>query len=536
MKRSLRMMRILTVAFLGYVVGCNSQSTTKPSGESKSALTSPTAQATADEPSDSVVVPRSAPVASVPIVVRPVDWAAVTQGAQIVSVTPEELQGGGLEERYPTPVVEVRGTVLSIDTDLMGPEFSSVRLQGPGGDAIPVRILERQAFARVGPGQVVTLQGKKVDVSAIEHFPFRILDAGVNLCPVITSSQISEDFAKDPQLAHEKYYGQWFYLHGKVADIRKEWDENALVTLEGDSTWPVASWVKKAEAAQIEVGREFSMLAKYEPISELTVEEPKVELKGLPITVEFPAAGMTYGSALLSRTERDAQASERLRAATPEISADAPALIRQFRDSEVQFRSDYGGKVAEVAGTIQEFGVQKDGHPLIHLVGDELLTFDVVLASDAPWDQLQPGQRITTRGQFVRSLFIPQIEHAIIVKSDGPEPPLRQVTAAEVTAGCLNADDKFASDWKDRVVKVTGKIQSINLGGVDPVVVLEGPDDSRVQIELNAKQHARQMRFTEQAVGQTETFLGRINAVDDDAKTVSLKDGWILKSSGGAKQ
>jgi hypothetical protein len=133
-------------------------------------------------------------------------------------------------------------------------------------------------------------------------------------------------------------------------------------------------------------------------------------------------------------------------------------------------------------------------------------------------------------------LFIPQIEHAIIVKSDAPEQPLRQVTAADVTTGCLNADDKFASDWKDKVIKVTGKIQSINLEGVDPVIVLEGPDDSRVQIELNTKQHARQMRFTEQAVGQTETFLGRVNAVDDDAKTVSLKDGWILKSSSGAKQ
>jgi hypothetical protein len=535
-KRSLRMMRILTVAFLGSVVGCNSQSTTKPAGESKPAVTSPNAQATAADSSDPVVAPLAAPVVSVPIVVRPVDWNAETQGAQIVSVPPEELQAGRLEERYPTPVVEVRGTVLSIDTDLMGPEFSSVRLQGPGGDAIPVRILERQAFARVGPGQIVALQGKKIDVSAIEHFPFRILDPGANLCPVISSSQISEDFAKDPQLAHEKYYGQWFYLHGKVTDIRKEWDENALVTLEGDATWPIASSVKKAEAAETEVGREFAMLAKYEPITELNLAEPKIELKGLPITVEFPAAGMTYGSALLSRAERDAQATERLRAATSEIITDAPALVRQFRDSEVQFRSDYGGKVVEVAGTIQEFGVQKDGHPLLHLVGDELLTFDVVLASDAPWDQLQPGQRITTRGQFVRSLFIPQIEHAIIVKSDAPEQPLRQVTAADVTTGCLNADDKFASDWKDKVIKVTGKIQSINLEGVDPVIVLEGPDDSRVQIELNTKQHARQMRFTEQAVGQTETFLGRVNAVDDDAKTVSLKDGWILKSSSGAKQ
>ncbi|HEY4262945.1 MAG TPA: hypothetical protein VGM98_22485, partial [Schlesneria sp.] len=512
--------------------GCNSQSTTKPPGESKPTVTSPIAEAIAADPS----VPAVALVVSVPIVVRPVDWNVETQGAQVVSVTPEELQGGRLEERYPTPVVEVRGTVLSIDSDLMGPEFSSVRLQGPGGDAIPVRILESQAFARVGPGQTVTLQGKKVEVSAIEHFPFRILHAGVNLCPVISSSQISEDFAKDPQRAHEKYYGQSFYLHGKVADIRKEWDENALVTLEGDAAWPVASWVKKADATQIEVGREFAMLAKYEPISELTVDELKVELKGLPITVEFPANGMTYGSALLSREERDAQASERLRAATPEISADAPALIRQFRDSEVQFRSDCGGKVADVAGTIQEFGVQKDGHPLIRLVGDELLTFDVVLASDAPWNQLQPGQRITTRGQFVRSLFIPQIDHAIVVKSEVPEQPLRQVIAADVTAGCLKADDKFASDWKDRVVKVTGKIQSVNLQGVDPIIVLEGPEESRVQIELNSKQHARQMRFTEQAVGQTETFLGRINAVDDDAKTVSLKDGWILKSSNGAKQ
>lgn len=527
MKRSLRMMRILTVALLGYIVGCSSESTTKPSGESKPVVTSPTAQATAGDPSG----PAVAPVVSVPIVVRPVDWEVETQGAEVVPITPEELQRGRLEERYPTPAIAVRGTVLSIDTDLMGPEFSSVRLQGPGGDAIPVRVLEHQAFARVAPGQIVTLQGKRIEVSAIEHFPFRILDAGVNLCPVVSSTQISEDFGKDPQLAHEKYYGQWFYVYGKVKDIKKEWDENALVTLKGESTWPVASWVKKAEAAEIEVGREFSMLAKYEPIDDLAVGAPKVELKGLPITVKFPAVGMTYGGAMLSRAERDAKTAEQIRAATPEVKTDATSLIRQFRDSEVQFQSDTVGKIAEVSGTIHEFGVQKDGHPLIHLVGDELLTFDVVLASDAPWDRLQPGQKIMARGRFVRSMSIPQIEQAVILNAETVEQPIRHVSAADVTAGCLNAEDKFVTDWKDKVVKVTGKIQSIDLQGVDPIIILEGPDESRVQIELSSKQHARQLRLTEQAVGQMETFLGRINAVDDDAKVVYLKDGWILKGS-----
>lgn len=536
MKQRLRMMRILMIAVTGVVGGCSANPPPKPSSEAVTATASTTTTEVAEGASKEASETPMAPAVPAPFVIRPVDWETVTHGIEVVSVTPAELKGKRLEDRYPTQVVQVRGAVAEIGNDLMGREFTSLRMQGAAGETTSFRVFEPQAFARVGPGQTVTLQGIKFDVSPIEHFPFRILDAGTNPCPIISSLAISEDFANDSQLAHEKYYGQWFYVQGNVADIRKEWDENVLVTLESNPDWPIASWVKKAdtEATAIAVGKTFSMLAKYEPTEDLTGQEQKVELKGSSITVAFPSVGMTYGTTMLSRAERDLQSAERIRLETPAIDIDAAALIRQFRDGEVEFRTDYADKIAEITGVVQEFGVQRDGHSVIHLVGDELLTFEVAVTKDEPWDRLQPGQKITTRGQFVRSPSIPRIEQGIIVKADAPEKPLRLVSTADLVAGCMNSNETFVSDWKDQFVKVTGKILSVDLSDVDPIVELEGPDGARVQLELSFKQHARQNRFNQQSIGKTMTFLGRVNAVDDDAKVVNLKDGWILKASGDA--
>lgn len=534
MKQRLRMMRILMVAVIGVVCSCSTSPSPKPPSEAATATTSATTKEVAEGVSKEASETPTAPVVPVPFVIRPVDWEAVTQGIEVVSVSTAELKGERFEDRYPTQVVQVRGTVAEIGNDLMGREFTSMRLLGAVGEAKLFRVFEPQAFARVGPGQTVTLQGIKFDVSPIEHFPFRILDAGTNPCPIISSLAISEEFANDSQLAHEKYYGQWFYLYGKVVDVRKEWDENVLVTLEGNPNWPVVSWVKKAdvEAGAIEVGKEFSMLAMYEPLEDLPSNEQRVELKGMPITVVFPTAGMTYGNAMLTRSERGQKSAEQMRKATPSIEIDAAALIRQFRESEVEFRSDYADKIVDVTGVVQDFGVQRDGHSVIHLAGDELLTFEVAVTTDAPWDRLQPGQKITARGQFVRSPSIPRIEQGIIIKADSPEKPLRLITTAELVAGCLNSNEIFVSDWKDQFVKVTGKILSVDLSGVDPIVEFEGPDGARVQLVLSVKQHARQNRLNQQSSGKTITFLGRVNAVDDDAKVVNLKDGWILKASG----
>lgn len=536
MPRFLGISRVLTALLVGFAIGCNSTSPPVPPVKSTTATSAPAEPSASDieEPK-----PSRTPRVPVKYESRPVNWDAETQGAKVVTASPEQLQVDGLEDRYPTQVVEVTAIVSSVDEDAMGPEFTSIRLNNEKDtQSTAFRVFEPQAFSRIAPGQTVTLQGMKFDVSPVVRFPFRVLRFGPNPSPIISSTQISEDFAKDPQLAHEKYSGQWLYVTGKVVGIRPDWDDNSLVTLDGNTAWPVELWLNKAadETKSVEAGQSVAMLVKYEPIAGLNLDEPKIELKGLPIRSEFPAPGVTYAADLPSRADRDAKAREQLQAAKAEVTTDAATLIRQFRDSEVQFRSDYSNKIVELSGIIQEFAAQKDGHHLIRLQGDDLLTFDVVTAVDEPWNSLQPGQSIKVRGRFPRAPHIPQIESAIVLTADAPGEPIRQVTAAELLAGCLNADDKFASDWKDKFVKVTGKIQAVTLTGVDPVIELEGPDGSRVQLELGWKEHARQMRLSNQSVGQTLTFLGRVNSADDDAKVVSLKQGWILKGAGATSR
>jgi hypothetical protein len=198
---------LLSIAFLAGLVGCS-----KPN-KPKNKHSHPAASSTSETETSST---------SEPVKMRVNDlgaqWAADKEGT---------------EKMYGDRVLEVSGTISSFSVDLNGRRFIDLPCGSKNKEipSIAVFTRDREPWARVGPGQQVTMRGKL-------HFggtgPYLseadIVNPGPNTSITLTAQDLAAEASKDGKAIDAKYKGKGLIVVGKV--VRRD-EKKATVFLDG---------------------------------------------------------------------------------------------------------------------------------------------------------------------------------------------------------------------------------------------------------------------------------------------------------------
>ncbi len=283
------MMRILVLfAAVAIFEGCSSNTNQNANPASQPA---PSLGGTSVAQHEPVVNSSPSPAPS------PASTAPTIDDANAILVAIKDL-GIGLDlgEKYPTQTLEITGTISSIDA--ISETASSITF--PSEDFTPLicAIQEPQIWARLAPGQTVTLHGTKGTVpGTLYSFVWKVLKADVNPCPIISSKQLTEEFERDGEEAHKKRNSTWFYLTGKVSGITMQEFDNCTVTMEGAPGWTIELPINHTYVEivkSIKTGDSIASLCQYESY-DFKATDRKISMLGRPITETFPVPGVSYG-------------------------------------------------------------------------------------------------------------------------------------------------------------------------------------------------------------------------------------------------
>lgn len=217
--------------------------------------------------------------------------------ANAIVVDYKELGTGlTLDDKYPTQTIEITGTIAGVDA--ISATTTSVTFHGADFTPLLCALQVPQAWARLAPGQTVTLHGTRGSIpGTLYSFVWKVMKADANPCPVLTSEKWTAEFELDPEAAHQKYNNKWFYLTGKVAGIANQEADNSTITMEGASGWTVELGINHSYREivnAIKTGERTTALCKYESY-DFQPSTRKLTMMGAPITVEFPVPGVSYG-------------------------------------------------------------------------------------------------------------------------------------------------------------------------------------------------------------------------------------------------
>ncbi|WP_157605188.1 hypothetical protein [Schlesneria paludicola] len=283
------------------MLGCSSKtpnSTPAPaSNPTNSSTSTPTNKSSETaSPADSQTAGQTAPAAQ----------ATASPESDVVVKTVAEISKSmrtTLGEQYPTQTIEVTGPVDSVGYSLK--DITGLALKhGPGTfDIAGFPLQEAEAWARISPGQTVTVRAK-YNKDSLDGFLWKIYKAGPNPSPILTTTQLGEDFKKDLTAAHNKYTGRSFYLTGKVASAETNDLKLTKVKLDTGSLPSPLLVVEPhfVDLAPITAGQTLNALCIYNraklspPLNsdETLIDIDNVEL----ITIKFPVDGVTYAKEL----------------------------------------------------------------------------------------------------------------------------------------------------------------------------------------------------------------------------------------------
>jgi len=232
----------------------------------------------------------------VPFAPAPPPAVAVFDDANAIVVDPKDLGIGiDLGKRYPTQTIETTGMISEIDA--VSANASSVGIAN-GEMELLCAVLEPQVWARLAPGQIVTLHGAKATIpGTLYSFAWKVVKADPNPCPIVNSKKMAEDFEFDATAAFEKYNEKWFYLTGKVTGVTMEEFDNSTMTMEGSSLWTVEVPMNHSFGdivKTLKIGQSTTVLCRYESF-DFKPSDRKLSVMGRPITTTFPVPGVTYG-------------------------------------------------------------------------------------------------------------------------------------------------------------------------------------------------------------------------------------------------
>lgn len=444
-----------------------------------------------------------------------------------VVVVDQKTVSSSLEliEKYPTKTVEFSGVIDTVGVFRESESMSAVFLKPQSvGTMCPIH--EPQVWAKLAPGQAVTLRGKKFDDM---DFAWKVHKAEPNPCPALTSTSFAQEFEDSPAESHDKYNNKSFYLTGKVIAIEPWETHHFLIKLEGSRDWSIDLQVNmqyEVFVKQIKPEQTISALCTYTN----GYFQPDVHTSSIdanPITIKFPVAGIEYRKSLPTADERDAEVAAKMRQAKPDFNVAIAELLKP--DSEVIPK--YKGKIVEVSGTISRFDFE-DGHPQIRLKnadqpdGD---TLTVHMADSAPWSDYIPGQQVTIRGLFPEESYSISLQDAVVLKGIAASRPMRKLTAVELAKACPRADDAFEKDWHNGYVKVQGKLLERSPDLSASVVDLDGGNGYPVRVLLESERHGARKRLASLKPGTVVECVAKFFSTPDDDLLI-LNEGWIVNT------
>jgi hypothetical protein len=502
---------LLSVGFT--LIGCGAQ----PPAQSPATTSPPVTTSSPPAKAASSTATASSASATEPAAVTPV----VSDPNVVILDLKENKPGYQLAEDYPTQTLEVTGTVADV-LYAQGTDSLITLKTGSVTDMLCL-VHESHMWARVGPGQTVTLHGKKEVNLGLADIAWKVVKAGNNPCPVLTPPQLAGEFTDAPSESHSKYNLHAFYLTGKAVEIEPWQTHHFLVKLQTDSDWQIHLQIDTTNETlmkSVKAGQPIAALCRYDN-GFFQADSKLIELTATPILVPFPIPGVTYAKSLPSQAERDADVAANMRQASPAIKTEISELLMHSDDAALK---QYAGKIAEVTGVIREFEFE-DGHPVIRLIdGSGMdMSAQVVLADEGPWNQYVPRQTVTVRGLFPESLYSVKLIDAVVLKGTPLAVKTPRLTASELVKAATGTE--YESD-----VIVSGKvIERKPDDSTDATIVeLDGGDGFTVRVLLASEAHANRVKSRTQVKGKTVRLLARASGIDVPEKLMVLMNGWVL--------
>jgi hypothetical protein len=456
----------------------------------------------------------------------------VQTDSNLIVVDPADLDTahGPSLSAYPGKTIQITSIVTAIEITGRSNSILTIRSGSSLGASI-FSAKEKEAWARIGPGQTVTLRSDHVDNW------WQIVEGSKNPCPIISCASIAQEFEEAPLLAGDKYERRSFYLVGRVVEI--DANQNAffvLAKMEASPKVELRLAISKVSypdfLKSLGVGQNISVLCAYDH-DRIDKTLSKLELVAQPITVPFPVAGIEYLKSMPSLEARAKESAAKIRQEEPDLSVDLPALIKSQDD---RFRGSQGGaeraklsregNAFEVSGFIRSFGL-REGRPEIVLGTDPQEGGSIkIYMTESPWMRFAPGQWVTIRSRVRMRHLLRTFDDGVVMDSKEPSTPLREVTAAELVNSCRESNDAFLS-WRDAYVKLSGQLRQRDTNSDIGEIQLDGESGFSVRVFLQEIEHARRKKLGSLPAGTSVKILGRVRDIDLAEKVLRVDSGWI---------
>lgn len=456
----------------------------------------------------------------------------VQADSNVLVVDPADVDAihGPSPSQYPGKTIEV----TSIVTDIGITGRSNSILTMKSGSSLGASVFsaqEREAWARIGPGQVVTLRSDRV-----ENW-WQIVNAGKNPCPILACADFAKEFQDSPLLAGDQYERRSLYLVGRVLEIdAKENPFFVVAKMESSDTVELRFAISKSSYSDylktLSVGQRICALCAFDK-DRIDKTLSKLELVVQPITVPFPVAGVEYLKSMPSLAERAKENAAKIRKEDPDPKIDLSALIKakadtfQKRPAQTErLKLIREGKVVEVSGFIRSFDV-RHGRPQIILGNDRQEGGSIAIhMTETPWMRYTPEQWVTIRCRVRMLNLLQTLDDGVVMDAKDLPSPTREVTAVELVERLHESNDAVTS-WRDTYIRLSGRILKRDANWGSGVFALEGGSGFSVRVFLKENEHARRKNLEKLAPGATVKVLGRVSDIDLGKKWLKVDNGWI---------
>lgn len=529
-----RTFAVLLVAAV--VSGCGAK--TAPSS-SVTANTTSNSQATPDASATSSDLMTDEKSLSASTVSSTEPQVQVTQDG-IVIITPEYLaeHSDTLAQLHPEQALEITGTIQSFSTILDNERIINFKHSHKNEYAdAACKMGDPGVFAAILPGQTVTLRGslRKSELHD-DTFVWKIHKRPEVTGPVISAERLAEMFQSNHAKAQRTIRHDHFYLTGSVEKVEDASSVlyNVFLKVSGSTVVKLGLTRNISDPkTPLKSGDDVVVIARLAPFSvvagltSFSPEGSTLELESMRVLGEFPRKDVSYASEFPVPQQRVAAQVELLKQQTPVKALSSEAFVASMEANENNFQDRVKGQLVEVAGPVNRFGRDPLDDSLLMKAGEREFYVSMLLAE--PWRDVDPGQVVTVRGVAWSEDGDFGLTDGVIVKSVPPQSPVPSTTAETIALERLKSSEEFEGKWKDKYVKLTGKIKSIT-PEVFGVVELETDQDTQLKCYLISKGEADLSQYTKLSAGETIQLLGKVDSIEfSDEKNIVISDCLILR-------